>query len=978
MNAKSSHFFPTVKSLVSWRKPWLWLALLLAIYSLTVGVIAPRVLERQLQSLMRERLQLELSVEKLAINPFTLQLRALNLQVQGGALEEPLGFGELRVNFQLSSLLRRAWRFQEVYLLGLYGDFRRHADGSSNFSRLGDIWLATATPDEPEENAEESSSALPRLFIADLQLNIARVQIEDQVPATPFTTQVGPLTLNIDHLSTLPEDKGRHTLKVQTPTGMQLTWQGDIRLNPVASQGTLEFSGAVFPLVANYLQDRILFAIPSGDLRARFDYELIQNADDARPWQVAINALAVQIQQLQLQHKNTQAPLFSLPVLAIENGSLLWPQQKVELPVIELREGKVWPVLQSNGQLNFAQLLVPDGNPPTTTEETSTAAPWTVDAPAIRLKNWEITWHDQTLKEPATLPLKDIQLEILGFSTHPETRIQLQSQLVLGNGKVTVTGSLQPVPLANLDLDFQISDLPLTLAQPYVAEQARVTLADGTANASGKIRGVSLEAIILNGRISADKLQIEEQAEAKRILGWTQLALEDMTLNTQPPLKLAIKRIVLRQPYVDFAIAVDGTHTLNRVLNQKESAPPADTAAPSPEPEIQIGSIQIEDGGALFSDASLPLPFSTKIQNLNGTVSALDSSSSTPAKMALKGQVGEYGQVQIDGQLLPMKPEENTQVELLFENIEIPDFSPYSVKFAAREIASGKLDLDLKYQVKNSRMQGENTMVLHDFALGKKVDHPGAMDLPLDLAVALLKDSSGRISLDLPISGDMNDPQFSYGAVIGQALRKVLTSLVSSPFRLLGKLAGSDSEQFGRVVFTPGSPEVSPPQQEKLHQLAAVLQKRPDLQLEIPAGFSATRDTAPLQAQQFLQRAQTQLKEELDLLNPRHLKVLEKWYETQHLNPTLSELRAQSNGKAASESDPLAYGTALQAALIKAEVLPENALENLGLLRRSRIHEILLAAAPELEKRITLTPGGDMPGKEKEKKVYVELGLETR
>src|SRR5690606_36254780 len=99
--------------------------------------------------------------------------------------------------------------------------------------------------------------------------------------------------------------------------------------------------------------------------------------------------------------------------------------------------------------------------------------------------------------------------------------------------------------------------------------------------------------------------------------------------------------------------------------------------------------------------------------------------------------------------------------------------------------------LDLKYQVKNSRMQGENNMVLHDFALGKKVDHPGAMDLPLDLAVALLKDSSGRISLDLPISGDMNDPQFSYGAVIGQALRKVLTSLVSSPFRLLGKLAGS-------------------------------------------------------------------------------------------------------------------------------------------------------------------------------------------
>jgi hypothetical protein len=127
---------------------------------------------------------------------------------------------------------------------------------------------------------------------------------------------------------------------------------------------------------------------------------------------------------------------------------------------------------------------------------------------------------------------------------------------------------------------------------------------------------------------------------------------------------------------------------------------------------------------------------------------------------------------------------------------------------------------------------------------------------------------------------------------------------------------------------------------------------------------------------------QQELKEDLDLLQTRHLRVLEKFHEAQQLTPTIQELRQSSTrvpeGKTASELDQLAYGTKLQDALIKAEILPEGALENLGLIRRTNIHQVLLAAATDLADRVTLTPGGDMPGKEKEKKVYVELGLKTQ
>jgi hypothetical protein len=977
-------FLNKLKIHCSWRKPWLWLALLFGIYSLGLGLVAPRVLEGQLQSLVRERLQLELKVEDISVNPFTLELRARNLIMRGGELPQPLGFGELLVNFQLSSLWRRAWSFQEVHLLGVFGEFQRAKDGSSNISRIGDTWLATAPPEEPEAPAADISSALPRLRIADLQLQIAGIQIHDQVPDTAFATQVGPVDLRIKDLSTLLDHKGQQQFSLTTPAGLRLDWQGDISLAPFASSGSIRLRGPVFTLATQYLQDAIQFVVPEGNQDTQFNYSLVRNSNFQ--WRIALTEIQSSITQLQVLHKSDQSPLLNVQSLNLAQGSLHWPEQTVELPVIELSGGELWSVLHADGQLNLSQLMVPAATVPTTaasTTDPTPAEPWTIKNPLLRLQDWTIHWSDRTLLQPADITLQQFQLEIAGFSTEPHSRIQVQNRFLLGEGQVHVSGTLQPLPLANLDLAFNINALPLQLAQPYLADQALVNLGSGILVAEGKIAAQNLEQLTLTGNFKIDDLLITEQNSGKKILGWTQLALEELALATDSPITLSIKKVLLDKPYVDFAVTEDGTHTINHILRPVTPTPATEAVAPEPTPDplLQIGRVVISNGGGVFSDASLPLPFSAQIQNLNGTVSTLDSSSRTPAKIQLKGQVGQYGQVQITGRLLPLKLEQNTKIAMQFENVDIPDFSPYAMKFAAREIASGKLDLDLDYELKDSKMLGENNLVLHDFELGKAIDHPGALDLPLDLALALLKDSSGKITLDLPVSGNMDDPQFNYGKVIGQALRKVLTSIVSAPFRLLGKLAGSESKQFGRVVFVPGSDEVSPPQQEKIHQLAAILQQRPDLLLEIPAGYSTSRDTSPMRTQQFLQKVQLELDEELDLLEEHHLKVLENFYESQQLTPPLPDLRQKytriPEGKTAPELDQLAYGTNLRNALVKTETLPEGALVNLGAVRQTHIHQVLLAAAPELAERVTLTPGGEMPGKEKEKKVYVELGLKT-
>jgi hypothetical protein len=175
--------------------------------------------------------------------------------------------------------------------------------------------------------------------------------------------------------------------------------------------------------------------------------------------------------------------------------------------------------------------------------------------------------------------------------------------------------------------------------------------------------------------------------------------------------------------------------------------------------------------------------------------------------------------------------------------------TPYSGKFAGRKIDSGKLSVDLEYKVRQRQLAGENKFVINRIKLGERVEGPDVKHLPLDLAIALLEDSNGVIDLDLPISGSLDDPKFSYGKIIWKAIVNVLTKLVTAPFRALGKLLGINSEHLEAIHFDPGSGILTPPEQEKLKTLSEAMAKRPALTLTLEPGYDPEADRRALQEQ---------------------------------------------------------------------------------------------------------------------------------
>jgi hypothetical protein len=392
--------------------------------------------------------------------------------------------------------------------------------------------------------------------------------------------------------------------------------------------------------------------------------------------------------------------------------------------------------------------------------------------------------------------------------------------------------------------------------------------------------------------------------------------------------------------------------------------------------------VEIRAGTMDFTDLNLPIPFAALVKPMQGQVSAITSGSPTPARVELDGDVNEYGAATIRGSLDVFDPQHLMDLELDFRNIEMPDLTPYTVKFAGREIADGSLDVDLSWSIRDGRLEANNRMVINDLELGAKVESPGALSLPLDLAVALLTDTQGRIDLAVPVSGDLNDPEFRYAPLVFKALGNVLGKIVTAPFRFLASLLGGDAEDADLefVGFVAGDAALRGPEAEDLEKLATALTQRPELLLEVGAAFDAERDGRAMRERQLdaaisgrFEAGEGSGKDG----DPVRL-IMEAMYAEAAGPEAPAALQAEHSSIPQGSDKPVldetAYIEALRAALLEQQVVAEQDLRLLGMERAAAVRNYLVEAGGLDAARIALAEP-DEAKRADENLVFLKLEL---
>ena len=164
--------------------------------------------------------------------------------------------------------------------------------------------------------------------------------------------------------------------------------------------------------------------------------------------------------------------------------------------------------------------------------------------------------------------------------------------------------------------------------------------------------------------------------------------------------------------------------------------------------------------------------------------------------------------------------------------------------FAGYPIEDGRIDVDLRYVTKDGELQGKNRFVIKKIKLGEPVPDYQGTRLPLGLAIALLEDSDGMIDVNIPVKGNVNEPEFSVGHLVWQAVKTVLTNVVTAPFRALGALLGI--ENLDAIGFVPGESALPLEDEEQLTKIAELLAKRPKSKLVIHGTYDPSVDAAEL------------------------------------------------------------------------------------------------------------------------------------
>ena len=827
----------------------------IALYSVLGFLILPGIGLRIINQQLANYATVPARLDRLEFNPFSLELTLWGFRV-GEPGKEQVGFERLYTNLQADSLWTKALHLADVQLDKPKTELLFNKDGTLNLTQLFKLPESEPTPADPE------SKPFP-LRIDNIKLAGGYLHFTDMRPSEPIEFLYDSMDLELKNLSTLPDDNADMTLVAAGPAGGRIDWTGTLSLVPITSTGKLKVTDGKMKVWWPYVRDALPLALEDGVLNFSTDYTL----NLSKETEMLLSNATASIAPLKINAPDGR-PLVRLERLDVSDTSVDLAKQEVVVGKINSQNLETWAAREKDGQLDWQKLFASQPDKPSTkTEEVVTveapkpapvapSKPWAVLLKDVDLRDYRIHLADKEPKTPVELEVGPLNLNLKNFDSLNRSPFTLNLDTGVGKqGKLTASGDVSLSPVS-ARLKVNTKDIDLRIAQAYIDPFIRLELRSGMlgSDLAVDLKSTDPLAFTVAGRAQIDQLHTLDTLKNRDFLKWQKLVLEDLKYQHGDSLSLA--RVNFEKPYVRFMINDDRTTNIDDLLIPQPAGTTAAKSTASKEKPlgIHIGAIAINDGSANFADFSLTPNFQTAVQQLNGLIGTIDSRNPKPAPVNIAGKVDRYAPVTIKGSVNPFDPMASLDIATSFKRVELTTLTPYSGKFAGYRIRKGRLNLDLHYLITNGQLKAENKLVVEQLQLGEKVDSPDAVDLPIKLAIALLKDTDGKISIELPISGDLNNPQFSVMPIIWQTVRNLVLRAAQAPFKFIGGLInGGGAEDLGTVSFAPGSSELSPEAQKALTTLAQALKERPALRLEIE-GTAAQSSDGPLIAKDRLER----------------------------------------------------------------------------------------------------------------------------
>ncbi|MDR3220885.1 MAG: DUF748 domain-containing protein [Candidatus Accumulibacter sp.] len=569
---------------------------------------------------------------------------------------------------------------------------------------------------------------------------------------------------------------------------------------------------------------------------------------------------------------------------AVKEGKLDLAKRRDSIGDVHLESARALITRLADGRVEWIE-------PPTlrlaASAHEDASASWTAEVAKFTGKGVGIRFEDAAVSPKATQSIEDLDFELSGVSTEPERMAEVKTAFKFNRkGQVAVDGKLGIMPL-DADLNLSVKTIDILPLQAYFSDRLNVGIKRGhvTADArmqlrwragevqTGVLGGAGGESGALTGsftgKLTVGDFQAVDKADSTEFLRWKSFQFGKVDARLGPE-SVSIGEIALANFFARVLVSREGKLNLFNIVRQDKKAddkPGVQAAesgsgsssgarvAESPDGKatasvavesqaalpVKIGKITLRGGHVRFTDNFVKPNYTANLREVSGSVTGLSSAPESQARLELRGSYDKVAPLTVSARINPLSAKPYLDLQADLKGIDLTSLSAYSGKYAGYVIDKGKLSLSVKYRIENDQLEAENRVFLDQLTFGDAVESPDATALPVRLAASLLKNRNGEIDINLPISGSLNDPQFSVGGLIVEMVVNLLMKAATSPFALIGSMFGG--EELDDVGFDSGRAALTPEAVKRLENLAKALVERPALKFEIEGWADPDQDT---------------------------------------------------------------------------------------------------------------------------------------
>lgn len=643
--------------------------------------------------------------------------------------------------------------------------------------------------------------------------------------------------------------------------------KGDIKHNILELNSYTKCNDLDIARFRPYIDDVARDALSVYDIRlkratAGFDANVSVLESDSEI-QVSVSDANVNLSKLAVDKRSTRKRLVDFSAFDVKGLSLNTKDKTVDIKKTTLKNLNIKTLLHKDGRLNVDNLVVVKKTKQSKKQKTKTKAKkeesYKVFLKHFALQSARVSFEDKTLKPTLKTKLDRVYLNAYNINSKAKTWLNYSLSMRLNSkGYAKSKGKVRHTPLRHKGT-LDLKKISLKEFSPYIEKNAHLKLNDGYIALKSKVeyaksnKGADLK---VNGHLDVNEFFLNDSRDDSTLLSFSNVALKAFEYEMFPNRAYIdkidvdgfyVNALIDEKKIMNFTTLSKAPKVQSKDANTTKSEDSNESAFP-----FKIIKLNVASGSAKFADLSLPLEFRTDIHDLNGVVYSISNHNGEVSYVDIIGEIDEYGSTKLIGSIDSANPKLYTDLSFNFRNLDLNSLSGYSADFAGYKIDSGKLFLDLGYEILDSNLLGKNSIIIKNIELGDELKDENSSSLPLGFAIALLEDSDGIIDINMPVEGNIDAPDFKYGALVWKTFGNLIVRAVASPFKFLGSMMGLDGEELEFVEFEPGLMTILPPEKEKLDNISKLMIKRPKISLKIVPQYDENQDAWTLKQQKLI------------------------------------------------------------------------------------------------------------------------------